>query len=200
MSWARHVARIGDKRNSYRIFMGKPEGKRPLGRPRRSWEDNIRIDLREIWWGGMDWIDLAQDRDQWRALVNTFGIYNMLGNSWVAAQLATSQEELSSMELVRNVSVYVDPLHFIILPNFYLYLPYFLTERNRNVFRNIYSNFSGKKALLTAFLVYYSTLKMEAVRSSETSVNFYQHTLFHTQKTTLFIFTTVTTSYTTHIN
>jgi hypothetical protein len=51
--------------------MGKPERKRPLGRPRRRWEDNIRIDLREIGWGGVDWIDLAQDRGQWRAAVNT---------------------------------------------------------------------------------------------------------------------------------
>jgi hypothetical protein len=51
--------------------VGKPEGRRPLGRPRHSWEDNIKMDLREIGWGGMDWIDLAQDRDQWRALVNT---------------------------------------------------------------------------------------------------------------------------------
>jgi hypothetical protein len=51
--------------------VGKPEGKRPLGRHRRTWEDNIRMDLRERGWGGMDWIDLAQDRDQWRALVNT---------------------------------------------------------------------------------------------------------------------------------
>jgi hypothetical protein len=61
----------GEKRNVYRILMGKPEGKRPLGIPRRRWEDNIRMDLREIGWGGMDWIDLAQDRDQLRALVNT---------------------------------------------------------------------------------------------------------------------------------
>jgi hypothetical protein len=51
--------------------VGKPEGRRPLGRPRRKWEDNIRMDLREIGWGSMDWIDLAQDSDQWRALVNT---------------------------------------------------------------------------------------------------------------------------------
>jgi hypothetical protein len=51
--------------------VGKPERKRPQGRPRRSWEDNIRMDLREIGWGGMDWIDLAQGKDQWRALVNT---------------------------------------------------------------------------------------------------------------------------------
>jgi hypothetical protein len=55
--------------NAYRIFVGKPEGKRPLGRPRRRWEDNIRMDLREIGFGGIDWIDLAQGRDQWRALV-----------------------------------------------------------------------------------------------------------------------------------
>jgi hypothetical protein len=61
---------MGEKRNAYRIFMGNPEGKRPLGRPRRRWEDNIKTDLREIGWNGMDWIDLAQDRDQWRALVN----------------------------------------------------------------------------------------------------------------------------------
>jgi hypothetical protein len=56
--------------------VGKPEGKRPRGRPRRWWEDNIKMDLREIGWGVMDWIDLAQDRDQWRALVNT--IMNLL--------------------------------------------------------------------------------------------------------------------------
>jgi hypothetical protein len=62
---------MGEKRNVYRILMKKPEGKRSLGRPRRRWEDNIRMDLREIGWGGTDWIDLAQDRDQWRALVNT---------------------------------------------------------------------------------------------------------------------------------
>jgi hypothetical protein len=51
--------------------VGKPEGKRPLGKPRRRWEDNIEMDIREIGWGGMDWIDLAQDRDRWRALLNT---------------------------------------------------------------------------------------------------------------------------------
>jgi hypothetical protein len=62
---------MGEKRNAYRILVGKPEGKRLLGRPRHRWEDNIRMDLREIGWGGMDWIGLAQDRDQWRALVNT---------------------------------------------------------------------------------------------------------------------------------
>jgi hypothetical protein len=54
----------------YRIFVGNPEGKRPLERSRRRWVDNIKMDLREIGWGGMDWIGLAQDRDQWRALLN----------------------------------------------------------------------------------------------------------------------------------
>jgi hypothetical protein len=62
---------MGEKRNAYRILVGKPERKKPLERPRRRWEDDIRMDLREIGWGGMDWIDVAQDRDQWRALVNT---------------------------------------------------------------------------------------------------------------------------------
>jgi hypothetical protein len=71
MRWAGHVERMEEKRTAYRILVGKPEGKRPLGKTGRSWEDNIRMYLREIGWGGMDWIDLAQDRDQWRAIVNT---------------------------------------------------------------------------------------------------------------------------------
>jgi hypothetical protein len=66
-----HVARIGEKSNARRILIGKPEGKTPLGRPRCRWVDSIKIDLREIGWDGVDWIDMAQDRDQWRALVNT---------------------------------------------------------------------------------------------------------------------------------
>jgi hypothetical protein len=71
MIWTGHVARIGVNMNAYRILVGKAEGKRPLGRPRRRWVDNIEMDLRDIVWGGIDWIDVAQDRDQWRALVNT---------------------------------------------------------------------------------------------------------------------------------
>jgi hypothetical protein len=74
MRWAGHVARIGEKRNAHRVLVGKPEGKRPLGRHRRRWQDNIKMDLREIGWGGMDWIDLAQDRDHWRVLVNTINL------------------------------------------------------------------------------------------------------------------------------
>jgi hypothetical protein len=71
MRWAGHVARMGEKRNAYSILVSKPEGKRPLGRPRRSWMDNIKINLREIRCDGVDWIDMTRGRDQWRALVNT---------------------------------------------------------------------------------------------------------------------------------
>jgi hypothetical protein len=69
--WARHVARMGEKRNARRLLVGKPEGNMPLGRPRRRWVDNIRIDLVEVGLGDVDWIGLAQDRDRWRALVNS---------------------------------------------------------------------------------------------------------------------------------
>jgi hypothetical protein len=65
--WAGHVARMGETRNAYRILVGMPEGKRP----RRRWVDNIKMDLRELGWDVVDWIELAQDRDQWMALVNT---------------------------------------------------------------------------------------------------------------------------------
>jgi hypothetical protein len=68
MLWAGHVARIGERRGVYRV--GKHEGKRSLGRPRRKWEDNFEMDLQEVGCGGMDWIEVAQDRDRWRALVN----------------------------------------------------------------------------------------------------------------------------------
>jgi hypothetical protein len=71
MRWAGHVARIGEKRNAYRLLVGNPEGRRPLGRPRRRWLDNIRMDLVEVEWGDVDWIGLAQDRDRRRALVNS---------------------------------------------------------------------------------------------------------------------------------
>jgi hypothetical protein len=71
MIWAGHVARIGEKRNAYRLLVGKLEGKRPLGRPRRRWVDNIRMDLGEVGWGDVDWIGLAQDSNMWRALVNS---------------------------------------------------------------------------------------------------------------------------------
>jgi hypothetical protein len=71
MRWAGHVARMGEKKNAYRLLLGKPEGKRPLGRPRRRWVDNIRMDLGEVGWGDVDWICLAQDKNRWRAVVNS---------------------------------------------------------------------------------------------------------------------------------
>ena len=70
MRWAGHVARMGEERGVYRVLVGKPEGKRPLGRPRRRWVDNIRMDLQEVGCEYVDWIGLSQDRDRWRALVS----------------------------------------------------------------------------------------------------------------------------------
>jgi hypothetical protein len=71
MRLAGHVARIGEKRSAYRLLVGKPEEKRPLGRPRRRWVDDIRMDLGEVGWGDVDCIGLAKDRNRWRALVNS---------------------------------------------------------------------------------------------------------------------------------
>jgi len=68
--WAGHVARFGERRGVYRVLVGKLEGRRPLGRPRRRWKDNIKMDLQEAGCGAMDWIELAWDRDRWRTLVN----------------------------------------------------------------------------------------------------------------------------------
>jgi hypothetical protein len=70
MRWAGHVARMVEERGAYRVLVGKPEGKRPLGRPRRRWVDNIRMDLQEVGCGYVDWIGMAQDRDRWRTLVS----------------------------------------------------------------------------------------------------------------------------------
>jgi len=70
MRWAGHVARMGEERGTYRVLVGKPEEKKPLGRPRRRWVNNIRMDLQEVGCGYMDWIGLVQDRDGWRRLVS----------------------------------------------------------------------------------------------------------------------------------
>jgi len=70
MRWAGHVAHMGETRDIYRVLVGIPEGNRPLGRSKRRWEDNIKMDLQEVGCGGMDWIELAQARDRWRELVN----------------------------------------------------------------------------------------------------------------------------------
>jgi hypothetical protein len=71
MRWAGHVARMGEKRNAYRLLVGEPGGKRPLRRPRCKWVDNISMDLGEVGWGVVGWIGVAQDRNRWRALVNS---------------------------------------------------------------------------------------------------------------------------------
>jgi hypothetical protein len=70
MRWEGHVAEEGEKRNTFRLLVGKPEGKRPLRRSIRRWVDNIRMDLGEVGWGDVDWIGLAKDRNRWRAFVN----------------------------------------------------------------------------------------------------------------------------------
>jgi len=70
MRWAGHVARMGEERGAYRVLVGKPEGRRPLGRPSHRWVDNYRMDLQEVGCGYMDWIGLAQDRDRWRTRVS----------------------------------------------------------------------------------------------------------------------------------
>ena len=77
ISWAGHVAHKGERRDINRVLVGKPDGERPLGRLRRRWEDNMKMDIQEVGCGGMDWIALTQDRDRWRALVNT------VRNLWV---------------------------------------------------------------------------------------------------------------------
>ena len=89
MRWAGHVARMGEGRGVHRVLMRKPDGKRPLGRPRRRWEDNIKMDLQEMGRGCGDWMELAQDRDRWWALVSkvtNLWVPKMRGISWLAAE------------------------------------------------------------------------------------------------------------------
>jgi hypothetical protein len=106
MRWPGHVARMGEKRNAYRLLVGKLEWKRPLGRSRRSWVDNIRMDLWDVGWGDVDWIGLAQDRDRWRALVNS--VLN-LRVTWNAGKLSSGLTSggLSSSAQLHRVSYLV---------------------------------------------------------------------------------------------
>ena len=92
MRWAGHVARMGEERGAYRVLVRKPEGKRPLGRPRHRWVDNIRMDLQEVGCGYMDWIGLAQDRDRWRMLESA--VMN-LRVPWNAGNFLTSCKPVS---------------------------------------------------------------------------------------------------------
>jgi len=107
MRWAGHVACMGEGRGVHRVLVGKPEGKRPLGRPRHRWEDNIKMDLQEVGGGFGDWMELAQDRDRWRALVGTvmnLRVPKMRGISWLAAEPAS----FSRRTLLHGVSKWGD--------------------------------------------------------------------------------------------
>ena len=92
MRWAGHMARMGEERGVYKVLVGKPEGRRPLGRPRRRWVYNIRMDLQEVGCGYMDWIGLAQDRERWRTLVSA--VIN-LRVPWNAENFLTSYKPVS---------------------------------------------------------------------------------------------------------
>jgi hypothetical protein len=98
--WVGHMARMGEKRNVYKLLAGKPEGKRSLRRSRRWWIDNIKMDLLEMVLGDVNWIGLAQDRYRWRALVNAIMNLRVLGNYRVAAQFVASRVVISYRELV----------------------------------------------------------------------------------------------------
>jgi hypothetical protein len=88
------VARMGEERKMYKVLVGKPEGKRPLGRPRRRWEDGIRMGLREIGLGGVDWIRLSQDRDRWRAVVSAVMNHRVLAPRCYLVSLADINQRL----------------------------------------------------------------------------------------------------------
>jgi hypothetical protein len=95
---------MGEERGVYRVLVGKPEGKRPLGTPRHRWEDNIKMDLQEVGWGRGDWMELSQDRDRWRALVGTgrnFRVPEMRGISSLAAKFTVS---FSKRTLLHGIS------------------------------------------------------------------------------------------------
>ncbi|KAJ4436798.1 hypothetical protein ANN_16930 [Periplaneta americana] len=101
LRWAGHVARMGESRNAYRVLVGRPEGKRPLGRPRRRWEDNIKMDLRKVGYDDRDWLNLAQDRDRWRA-------YGLSGGEIIIYPPKASSPEFKSEAnvIVGNVCLY----------------------------------------------------------------------------------------------
>jgi len=112
MRWVGHVVCMGESRGIYRVFVGKPEGKRPLGRPGHRWENSIKMDLQEVRCGGMDWIKLAQDRDRWRALLNA--VMNLwfpliLGNFLTSCKLV----HFSRRTLLLGVSMELILLHSI---------------------------------------------------------------------------------------
>jgi hypothetical protein len=101
MRWAGYVARKGETSNAYRLLVRKPEGKRPIGRPRRRWAYNIKMDVLQIGWGGVDWIGLPQDRDKWRALVNAVMKLQVLQNAGKLSSSYTTGGLSSNAQLHR---------------------------------------------------------------------------------------------------
>jgi hypothetical protein len=99
MRWAGHVALMEEKRNAHRLLVRKPEANRPLGRPRRRWVHNIRLDLAEVGWGDVDWIGLTQDRDRWRALVNSVWNLRVPQNAGKLSSVQTTRDLSSSAQL-----------------------------------------------------------------------------------------------------
>ncbi|KAJ4441958.1 hypothetical protein ANN_11822 [Periplaneta americana] len=110
LRWAGHVAHMGESRNSYRVLVGRLEGKRPLGRPRRRWEDNIKMDFREVGYDNRDWVNLAQDRDQWRAYVRA--AMNLREVLPLSAEVATDAHRLGTVpkDTLRNTKCSIYPL------------------------------------------------------------------------------------------
>jgi hypothetical protein len=111
MRWASHVARMGEKRNAYRLLVGKPQGKKPLGRTRRRWLNNIRMDLGEVGWVDVDWIGLAQDRNRWRVLVNSVLNLRVPRNagklsSGLTSSGLSSSAQLHTVSLLANLVQY----------------------------------------------------------------------------------------------
>jgi hypothetical protein len=104
MRWAGHVGRMGEKMNAYRLLVGKPEGRRPLGRPRRRWVDNIRMDFGEVGWGDVDWIGLVRDRDKWRALASA--VMN-LRVPYNAGELSSGLSSSAQFHTVRYTASYL---------------------------------------------------------------------------------------------
>jgi hypothetical protein len=126
--WTGHVARMGEKGDALRLLLGKPERRRPLGRPRHRWLDNIWMDLVQLGWSDVDWIGLAQDKDRWRALVNSVLNLRVPYNAGKLSSVQTTRDISSSAELHR-VSQLVSSYIYL-----YIYIPLYLLGSVRCVF------------------------------------------------------------------
>jgi hypothetical protein len=140
MKWAGHIARMGEKRNPYRLLVGKPEGKRSLGRPSHRLVDNIRMDLGQVRWGDVDWIGLAQDRNRWRALVDSVLKLRVPRNARNLSIVLTSSVLYSSVQL-HTVS-------YLILPS--ALGPGFYSVSNRNYYQEKENSISLEKSAADA--------------------------------------------------